>query len=46
MSAVSMPRPDDGESSDSHWLQAFREVLNSTEVDDDTDFFEGVVIPC
>ncbi|WP_405091644.1 phosphopantetheine-binding protein [Micromonospora sp. NBC_01392] len=41
MSAVSMPRPDDGESSDSHWLQAFREVLNSTEVDDDTDFFEG-----
>ncbi len=41
MSALSTPRPDGGESSDSHWLQAFREVLKSTDVDDDTDFFEG-----
>jgi hypothetical protein len=41
MSALSTPRPDGGESSDSHWLQAFREVLKSTDVDDDTDFFEA-----
>jgi hypothetical protein len=33
MSALSTPRPDGGESSDSHWLQAFREVLKSADVD-------------
>jgi phosphopantetheine binding protein len=41
MSAPSTLRPDSGGSSDSYWLQAFREVLKSPDVDDDTDFFEG-----
>lgn len=41
MSALSTPRPDGGESSDSYWLQSFREVLKPADVDDDTDFFEA-----
>ncbi|MEV0266897.1 phosphopantetheine-binding protein [Streptomyces sp. NPDC050617] len=41
MSALSTPRPDGGKSPESFWLQAFREVLESTDVDDDTDFFDA-----
>ncbi|QOV36563.1 acyl carrier protein [Streptomyces ferrugineus] len=35
------PQPDSGESSDSAWLQAFREVLESADIDEDTNFFQA-----
>ncbi|MGQ4464632.1 phosphopantetheine-binding protein [Streptomyces violaceoruber] len=33
--------PDTGESSESAWLRAFREVLGSADIDEDTNFFQA-----
>ncbi|MFB7466929.1 acyl carrier protein [Streptomyces sp. NPDC056224] len=35
------PQPDSAESSESAWLQVFREVLDSADIDEDTNFFQA-----
>jgi hypothetical protein len=39
--ALDTPQPDSGESSDSLWFRAFREVLEFEDLDEDTDFFQA-----
>ncbi|MEV0217122.1 acyl carrier protein [Micromonospora sp. NPDC050695] len=35
------PQPGSGEPTDSVWLQAFREVLPSEDINEDTNFFQA-----